>query len=145
MPADSSPCADRSTCRVRCRARDAWQGLKQGARYVVRLEVILGETEAAAVKRAAELDALASDTRPRFVGTAEQLAVHLASWQAAGACDGVDILPAVMPLDLDLLVTAVVPLLRARGLRPAGYAGRTLREQLEIARPLSRFGSRFAA
>ncbi len=63
---------------------------------------------------------LASDSRPRFVGTPEQLAAHVAAWHAAAACDGFDILPAVMPLDLDLLVTAVVPLLRARGLRPAG-------------------------
>ncbi|MBV8391735.1 MAG: hypothetical protein JOY81_01000, partial [Alphaproteobacteria bacterium] len=115
--------------------------LKPDVRYVVRLKVILGETEAAAVKRAAELDALAADSQPRFAGTPEQLAAHVAGWHAAGACDGVDILPAVMPLDLDGLVNAVVPSLRARGLRPAGYAGHTLRERLGIARPLSRFAA----
>ena len=119
----------------------AWKALKPGARYVVRLEVVLGETETAAVTRAAELDALASDSRPRFVGTPEQLVAHFAGWRAAGACDGFDIQPAVMPLDLDLLVTAVVPLLRARGLRPAGYAGRTLREHLQLARPISRLAA----
>jgi alkanesulfonate monooxygenase SsuD/methylene tetrahydromethanopterin reductase-like flavin-dependent oxidoreductase (luciferase family) len=122
-------------------ARAEWQALKRSARYVVRLEVILGETEAAAAERAAELDALANDSRLRFVGTPEQLAAHFAGWQAAGACDGFDILPAVVPLDLDLLVTTVVPLLRARGSRPAEYAGRTLREHLQLERPVSRFAA----
>jgi N-acetyl-S-(2-succino)cysteine monooxygenase len=122
-------------------ARGEWRALASDARYVVRLEVILGETEADAARRAADLDALASDSRPRFVGTPEQLAAHVAAWHAAAACDGFDILPAVTPLDLDLLVTAVVPLLRARSLRPAGYAGRTLREHLQLARPISRFAA----
>ena len=40
-----------------------------------------------------------------------------------------------------LLVTAVVPLLRRRALRPEGYAGRTLREHLQLARPVSRFAA----
>jgi alkanesulfonate monooxygenase SsuD/methylene tetrahydromethanopterin reductase-like flavin-dependent oxidoreductase (luciferase family) len=121
--------------------RTEWRTLKGDARYVVRLETILADTETAAAERAAELDALADDRRPRFVGTPEQLAAHLAAWQAAGACDGFDILPAVLPIDLDLLVTAVVPLLRARGLRPKGYSGGTLREHLQLARPLSRFAA----
>ncbi|HSH99284.1 MAG TPA: LLM class flavin-dependent oxidoreductase [Reyranella sp.] len=122
-------------------ARAEWRALAPDTRYVVRLEAILGETEAAAAKRAAELDALADDRRPRFVGTPEQLAAQLADWYAAGACDGFDILPAVVPLDLDLLVRSVVPLLRARGLRPAGYAGHTLREHLQLTRPISRFAA----
>ena len=122
-------------------ARAEWRALSPDVRYVVRLEVILGESEAAATKRAAELDALADDRRLRLVGTPEQLAAHLATWQTERACDGFDILPAVTAPDLDLLASAVVPLLRARGLRPAGYTGRTLREHLEIARPLSRFAA----
>jgi alkanesulfonate monooxygenase SsuD/methylene tetrahydromethanopterin reductase-like flavin-dependent oxidoreductase (luciferase family) len=118
--------------------RAKWQALSPKVRYVVRLEVIVGET---AAKRAAELDAMAADNRLRFVGTPEQLAAHLAEWHAAGACDGFDLLPAVMPLDLDLLVNDVVPRLRARGLRPGGYEGRTLREHLGLERPLSRFAA----
>lgn len=121
--------------------RSGWQALAPDVRYVVSLVVVLGETEAIAATRAAELDALASDRRPRFVGTPEQLAVHLAAWQAAGACDGFDILPALMSIDLALLVQAVVPLLRRRGLRPAGYAGRTLREHLQLVHPVSRFAA----
>ena len=123
------------------RARVEWQALAPRVRYVVRLEAILGDTEDIATRRAAELEALADDRRARFVGTPERLAAHLADWHAAGACDGFDVLPAVMPVDLDLLVQAVVPLLRARGLRPAGYAGRTLREHLQLVRPLSRFAA----
>jgi alkanesulfonate monooxygenase SsuD/methylene tetrahydromethanopterin reductase-like flavin-dependent oxidoreductase (luciferase family) len=115
-----------------------WQALSPNARYIVRLEVVLGET---AAKRAAELDAMAADNRLRFVGTTEQLAAHLAEWHAAGACDGFDVLPAVMPVDLDLLVNEVVPRLRARGLRANGYDGRTLREHLALERPLSRFAA----
>jgi alkanesulfonate monooxygenase SsuD/methylene tetrahydromethanopterin reductase-like flavin-dependent oxidoreductase (luciferase family) len=122
-------------------ARASWRALAPRVRYVVRLEAILGETGATAARRAAELDAVTEDRRPRFVGTPAQLAAHLADWQAAGACDGFDILPAVMPFDLDLLVTAVVPLLRARGLRPKGYAAGTLREHLQLARPISRFAA----
>ena len=122
-------------------ARAEWQALRPDVRYLARLEVILGETEAEATRRAAELDALANDVRPRFVGTPQGLVAHLALWRSAGACDGFDILPAVMPFDLDLLVKAVVPLLRARGLRPGEYAGRTLREHLRLARPLSRFAA----
>jgi alkanesulfonate monooxygenase SsuD/methylene tetrahydromethanopterin reductase-like flavin-dependent oxidoreductase (luciferase family) len=122
-------------------ARAEWQALAPRVRYVVRLEAILGETEAAAARRAAELDALAEDFRPRFVGTPAQLVPHLADWQAAGACDGFDILPAVMPIDLELLVTGAVPLLQADGLRPSGYAGRTLREHLQLTRPVSRFAA----
>jgi alkanesulfonate monooxygenase SsuD/methylene tetrahydromethanopterin reductase-like flavin-dependent oxidoreductase (luciferase family) len=110
-------------------------------RYVVRLEVILGESAAAAGKRAAELDAMAADNRLRFVGTPEQLAAHFTEWHTAGACDGFDILPAVMPVDLDLLVGEVVPRLHARGLRPKGYDGRTLRDHLDLERPLSRFAA----
>jgi alkanesulfonate monooxygenase SsuD/methylene tetrahydromethanopterin reductase-like flavin-dependent oxidoreductase (luciferase family) len=122
-------------------ARAEWRALAPDVRYVASLVVVLGETEAIATKRAAELDALADDRRPRFVGTPEQLAAHLAQWQAAGACHGFDILPAVLSIDLDLLVTGVVPLLRARGLRPKGYAGGTLRDHLQLARPLSRFAA----
>jgi N-acetyl-S-(2-succino)cysteine monooxygenase len=77
----------------------------------------------------------------RLVGTPGQFAAHLAEWHAAGACDGFDILPAVLPLDLDLLVDAVVPLLRQRGLVRAGYDSTTLRSHLGLQRATSRFAA----
>ena len=39
----------------------------------------------------------------RIVGTPDQFVDWLARWHEAGACDGFDILPAVLPVDLDLL------------------------------------------
>ncbi len=122
-------------------ARAEWRALSPKVRYVVRLEVALGDTAAAAEKRSAELDAMSGDNRLRFVGTPERLAAHFAEWHGADACDGFDVLPAVMSVDLDLLAGEVVPRLRARGLRPAGYDGQTLREHLDLERPLSRFAA----
>jgi alkanesulfonate monooxygenase SsuD/methylene tetrahydromethanopterin reductase-like flavin-dependent oxidoreductase (luciferase family) len=112
--------------------------------FIGRVMPILGESEAAARKRAAELDALVSveaTTAPRFVGTPLQFAAWMADWQAAGACDGFDILPAVSTIDLELVVEAVVPELRRRGLRPAGYGGPTLRDGLGLQRAASRFAA----
>ena len=76
---------------------------------------------------------------PRFVGTPEQFVERIADWQGAGACDGFDILPAVLPVDLDLVVETVVPQLRRRGLRGAGYEHATLRGHLGLQRAPSRF------
>ena len=132
-------------------SRSEWQALAvrhgrvaDSLRFVLRVMPVLGRSEAAARQRAAELDGFASekaDPAPRFVGTAEQFAAHLSEWHGAGACDGFDILPAVSAPDLDLLVDAVVPLLRGRGLRPAGYDATTLRGHLGLQRAASRFAA----
>jgi alkanesulfonate monooxygenase SsuD/methylene tetrahydromethanopterin reductase-like flavin-dependent oxidoreductase (luciferase family) len=114
------------------------------ARFVARVMPILAESEAAARKRAADLDVLVSvggKSPLRFVGTPQQFAAWMAEWHAAGACDGFDILPAVSTIDLDLVVDAVVPLLRKDGLRPAGYGGPMLRDLLGLRRAASRFAA----
>ena len=105
------------------------------------LRVILGETEIAARRRAADLDALAPpDPRgTRFVGTPEQLIAWFASWQEHCACDGFNLLPAVLPDDLDLLADEVIPLARRRGLFRADYVGETLRDHLGLTRPPSQY------
>ena len=74
-----------------------------------------------------------------FVGTPEAFAARLA--ELSPLCDGFDIAPAVLPAELELLVDGVVPRLRALGLRPASYQGRTLREHLRLARPRSQFAA----
>jgi len=74
-----------------------------------------------------------------FFGKPETCAAQLA--ELSTLCDGVDIAPAVLPADLELFVDNVVPLLRARGLRLAGYEGKTLREHLGLARPRSQFAA----
>jgi alkanesulfonate monooxygenase SsuD/methylene tetrahydromethanopterin reductase-like flavin-dependent oxidoreductase (luciferase family) len=143
--ATSATIADAQASRSEWRALAVKHGRAADSLHVVlRVMPILGSSEAAARHRAAELDGFAGETAdpaPRFVGTAEQFAAHLAEWHAAGACDGVDILPAVSSVDLDLLVNDVVPLLRGRSLRPAGYDGPTLRDHLGLRRAASRFAA----
>jgi alkanesulfonate monooxygenase SsuD/methylene tetrahydromethanopterin reductase-like flavin-dependent oxidoreductase (luciferase family) len=143
--ATSATIAEAKASRAEWRALAARQDrAADSVRFVLRVMPILADTEAAAHKRAAELDGLAgesADPAPRFVGTPEQFAVHLADWHGASACDGFDILPAVSSLDLDLLVDVVVPLLRQRGLRPAGYDASTLRGHLGLQRAASRFAA----
>jgi FMN-dependent oxidoreductase (nitrilotriacetate monooxygenase family) len=72
------------------------------------------------------------------VGTAEQVADFIEHWFREGAADGFNIMPPVLPAGLDLFVERVVPLLRARGLFRAEYAGATLREHYGLPRPPSR-------
>jgi N-acetyl-S-(2-succino)cysteine monooxygenase len=74
-----------------------------------------------------------------FSGKPETSAAQLV--ELSVLCDGVDIVPATLPADLELFVDKVVPLLEARGLRPTAYAGKTLREHLGLARPRSQFAA----
>lgn len=113
------------------------RALGDGPRLLATIVPLLAPTQAEADARAAVLDG----TMPglSFVGTPEGLAMRLA--ELSPLCDGFDIAPAVLPLDLDLFVDEVVPRLRARGLRPATYEGRTLREHLHLPRPRSQFAA----
>jgi alkanesulfonate monooxygenase SsuD/methylene tetrahydromethanopterin reductase-like flavin-dependent oxidoreductase (luciferase family) len=143
--------AECTTAAEAAASREDWRALAQshgrdpdGLRFVVRVMAILAGSEKAARTRAAELDGLAggSGTRAvRFTGTPDQFANWLAQWHSAGACDGFDILPAVLPVDLDTIVEAVVPQLRRRGLRPAGYEHATLRGHFGLRRSASRFAA----
>ncbi len=76
-----------------------------------------------------------------FVGTPDRLADRMAELSKAGLCDGFVLAPAVLPDDLRAIAEDLVPRLRDRGVRPAGYEGHTLREHLGLSRPLSRFAS----
>lgn len=107
---------------------------------------ILGPTEDAARATAEQLDAVATTSSgagtpraTRLIGTPAQVADTLASWFAQYAADGFHLLPAVLPDGLDELIDALVPELRQRGLLPAEYSGRTLREHLRLPRPPSRY------
>jgi FMN-dependent oxidoreductase (nitrilotriacetate monooxygenase family) len=70
-----------------------------------------------------------------FTGTPEQVADAIEDWFTAGAADGFNIMPPVLPTGLDLFVDHVVPILRARGLFRTEYTGRTLREHYGLPRP----------
>lgn len=70
-----------------------------------------------------------------FRGTPEQLADHMETWLAAGACDGFTLQPAFLPGELEIFITEVVPLLQRRGILRTEYEGSTLREHIGCARP----------
>ena len=79
------------------------------------------------------------------VGTPEQIADAIGEWFLGGAADGFNIMPPVLPKSLTDFVDQVVPILQRRGWYRTAYEGRTLRENLGLARPANRFVERAAA
>lgn len=79
--------------------------------------------------------------RGKFVvkGTPAHIADVMEEWFRAEACDGFNIMPPYLPGALDDFVTLVIPELQRRGLFRTEYEGRTLRENLGLARPPSRY------
>ena len=73
------------------------------------------------------------------VGTAEAIADGIEAWFRAGAADGFNLMPDVLPEGLETFVDAVVPILQRRGLFRQDYSGSTLRDHLGLARPASRY------
>jgi FMN-dependent oxidoreductase (nitrilotriacetate monooxygenase family) len=74
-----------------------------------------------------------------FTGTPEQVADAIQSWFQAGAADGFNIMPPVLPSGLDIFVDHVVPILQGRGLFRREYTGFTLRDHFGLAVPISSF------
>ncbi|MEI7712695.1 MAG: LLM class flavin-dependent oxidoreductase [Rhodospirillales bacterium] len=68
-------------------------------------------------------------------GTPEQIADLIGDWFAAGAADGFNLMPPILPAMLDVFVDEVVPLLRRRGLFRAEYNAETLRGHYGLAMP----------
>ena len=79
-----------------------------------------------------------------LVGTPAQLADDMQSWVEAGAADGFNICPPALPIGLEDFAGQVVPELQRRGLFRTEYAGGTLRENLGLALPESRYGGAVA-
>jgi len=69
------------------------------------------------------------------VGTPEQIADDIERWFLAGAADGFNVMPDVLPSGFDHFVEQVVPELRRRGLFRHKYAGTTLRDHLGLGVP----------
>ncbi|WP_432993757.1 LLM class flavin-dependent oxidoreductase [Dactylosporangium sp. CA-233914] len=106
------------------------------------LLVFLEPDAAAATARKERLDGLDgaelfSDARI-FAGTAESLAEHIAELHELGY-DGVRLRPGVLPHDLTAIADRLVPVLQRRGLFRTRYDSSTLRGQLGLARPASRY------
>lgn len=80
-----------------------------------------------------------------IVGTPEQIADDIEHWFRAGAADGFNLMPDVLPGGLQDFVDGVVPLLRQRGIFRHAYEGSTLREHLGLARPTVERGPRLQA
>jgi alkanesulfonate monooxygenase len=78
-------------------------------------------------------------------GTPATIADTLQSWFENRACDGFIFMPVYLPGALDDFVDQVIPELQRRGLFRTEYEGRTLRENLGLARPESVFAARRAA
>ncbi|MDD0841589.1 LLM class flavin-dependent oxidoreductase [Pseudomonas sp. Gutcm_11s] len=75
------------------------------------------------------------------IGTPLQVADVLEEWFTQGAADGFNVMPPFLPEGLDQFVDLVVPELQRRGLFRREYEGQTLRDNLGLARPLSRYAA----
>lgn len=76
------------------------------------------------------------------IGTPEQIADTMSEWFKEGAADGFNIMPPVLPGDLQVFVDEVLPVLRRRGLFRSEYEGATLRENLGLEMPAHRLAAR---
>ena len=74
-----------------------------------------------------------------LVGTPEMIVDDMVEWMEAGAADGFNLCPPVLPLGLDDFVEMVLPELHRRGLFRTEYEGTTLRENLGVPMPPNRY------
>src|SRR5438094_2335088 len=79
--------------------------------------------------------------RGHFVtgGTPEQIADFIEDWFTDGAADGFNIMPPLLPAQLDAFSAEVIPILQRRGLFRTAYAGSTLRDHYGLPAPASVF------
>jgi FMN-dependent oxidoreductase (nitrilotriacetate monooxygenase family) len=73
------------------------------------------------------------------IGTPGQIADVMEHWFRNGACEGFNVMPAWLPGSLTDFVDLVIPELQRRGLFRTEYEGKTLRENLGLPTPVSRF------
>lgn len=73
------------------------------------------------------------------IGTAETIADTLEEWFQNDGADGFNILPPWLPTGLNDFVDLVIPELQRRGLFRTAYEGRTLRENLGLPYPETRW------
>jgi FMN-dependent oxidoreductase (nitrilotriacetate monooxygenase family) len=73
-------------------------------------------------------------------GTPEQIADLIEDWFSDGAADGFNIMPPLLPAQLDVFGAEVIPILQRRGLFRTEYADKTLREHYGLDWPKSTFG-----
>jgi FMN-dependent oxidoreductase (nitrilotriacetate monooxygenase family) len=71
----------------------------------------------------------------QLAGTPEQVADRMVEWFELGVVDGFNLMTLTMPDGYAAIADEVVPLLQKRGIYREGYEGKTLRENLGLARP----------
>ncbi len=74
----------------------------------------------------------------QLVGTAAQIVDQLEERFVNYGADGYNVMPPVLPGGLTDFIDLVLPELRRRGLFRTEYEGRTLRDNLGLARPVNR-------
>jgi FMN-dependent oxidoreductase (nitrilotriacetate monooxygenase family) len=74
-------------------------------------------------------------------GSVEQIADMMEEWFRSGACDGFNLQPATFPGVFRDVVELLIPELRRRGLFRSEYEGKTLRANLGLSRPPSRYAT----
>jgi alkanesulfonate monooxygenase len=74
-----------------------------------------------------------------MVGTAQTIADDMEQWLVEEGCDGFNVMFSHVPGGVEEFVGQVVPELQRRGLFRTAYEGRTLRENLGLARPPNRY------
>src|SRR3954468_18086880 len=72
-------------------------------------------------------------------GTPEQVADLIEDWFTDGAADGFNIMPPLLPTQLEVFSAEVIPILQRRGLFRTEYEGTTLREHYGLPLPDSVF------
>jgi FMN-dependent oxidoreductase (nitrilotriacetate monooxygenase family) len=72
-----------------------------------------------------------------FTGSVIQVADFIENWLRTEGADGFNILPHIFPGGLETFVDKVVPELQNRGIFRTAYEGKTLRENLGLARPVN--------
>jgi alkanesulfonate monooxygenase SsuD/methylene tetrahydromethanopterin reductase-like flavin-dependent oxidoreductase (luciferase family) len=75
------------------------------------------------------------------IGTPAQIADVMEHWFMNGAADGFNVMPAWLPGSLTDFVDMVIPELQRRGLFRSEYEGKTLRDNLGLPVPVSRWHS----
>ncbi|MBX9738975.1 MAG: LLM class flavin-dependent oxidoreductase [Beijerinckiaceae bacterium] len=82
-------------------------------------------------------------TRGHFslVGTPTDVVDQMAEWFEKGAADGFNFIAPWLPGGLDNFVDLVVPELQRRGLYRTAYEGKTLRDNLGLSVPVSRYAA----
>ena len=80
-------------------------------------------------------------TRGHFsvVGTPADVVDQMSEWFSKGAADGFNFMAPILPGGLDDFVDLVVPELQQRGLFRTRYEGPTLRDNLGLKKPVSRY------